>query len=115
MLRTCLLAAFVLCLAACDAPNSAAPAPAPPAVDLTGRWTGPEGTYLIVAPDEVKIRNLDGERSFPATHANNSVSFTRDGVTETIRAGDGPATGMKWLADKKDCIVVKSGEGYCRD
>ena len=43
------------------------------------------------------------------------LEFERDGVQETVRAGDGDATGMKWLAGRKDCLVVKAGEGYCRD
>ncbi len=30
-----------------------------------------------------------------------------------LRAGDGEATGLKWLADK-DCLIVATGEGYCR-
>jgi hypothetical protein len=28
---------------------------------------------------------------------------------------DGARTGMKWLADKRDCLTVAFGEGYCRD
>ena len=35
--------------------------------------------------------------------------------TETIIATSGKGTGMKWLADKHDCLVIKPGEGYCRD
>jgi hypothetical protein len=39
----------------------------------------------------------------------------RDGTTETIRATDGAGTGMKWLANKTDCLVVTVGsEGFCR-
>jgi hypothetical protein len=34
---------------------------------------------------------------------------------ESIRATDGPATGMKWLSDKSNCLTIRSGEGYCRD
>jgi hypothetical protein len=25
------------------------------------------------------------------------------------------ATGMKWLADKADCVTIRCAEGYCRD
>ena len=28
---------------------------------------------------------------------------------------DGDATGLKYLAGKKDCLTVEPGEGYCRD
>lgn len=100
----------LLLLAACEE----APPPSN-AVDLTGKWQGVEGTYLIVGPSDVKIADLDGERTFPATHAQNSVTFTRDYINETITPTDGAGTGMKWLAGKKDCVVVKPGEGYCRD
>ena len=39
----------------------------------------------------------------------------RDGVRESLRPGSGVETGMKWLQDKSDCLVVKPGEGYCRE
>lgn len=102
--------------------------PAPPAAPVVaagvpgnwlGRWPGPEGTYLEVAGGpgtyDVTVRNLDGPRRFDAKAGSGTLVFVRDGVTETIRAGDGTATGMKWLAGKRDCLVVKPGEGYCRD
>ena len=83
-----------------------------------GRWQGVEGTYLELAKTgdgyTVTIADLDGPRSFPAAVDESGVSFTRDGVDETIRAGTGADTGMKWLADRENCLVVKSGEGYCR-
>ncbi len=121
-----------LALAACGpsttevpppAEPAAAPAPPASAVDAwIGQWSGPEGTYLKIdanpdAPSEyvVTIANLDGPKTFDGTAAGDTITFTRDGVVETIKAGDGVATGMKWLADKKDCLVVKAGEGYCRD
>jgi len=41
--------------------------------------------------------------------------MTEKRKTETIRATDGAGTGMKWLADRKDCLVVTVGsEGFCR-
>lgn len=85
-----------------------------------GKWQGPEGTFLeITKADEgytVTVQNLDGPRTFPAT-ANSAgiITFDRDGKTEAITKGTGAETGMKWLADKTDCVVVKKGEGYCRD
>jgi hypothetical protein len=84
-----------------------------------GRWTGPEGTYLDVAVNaaaySVTVSNLDGPRTFAATPAADGITFERDGVRESIRATDGPGTGMKWLQSKHDCIVIKPGEGFCRD
>jgi len=84
-----------------------------------GRWTGPEGTWLDLSANGegylVQIRNLDGEASYEGRAAGDHIEFERNGTTESIRASDGAGTGMKWLAEKKDCLVIKSGEGYCRD
>ena len=84
-----------------------------------GTWTGPEGTSLKLAKQEVGyqllITNLDGPREFHGVAAGEILQFERDGVTETVHASNGLATGMKWLADKQDCLTVKTGEGYCRD
>ena len=84
-----------------------------------GEWKGPEGTSLRITKEQVGyavvVTNLDGPREFAGVAGNDVLQFERDGVTEALRAGDGQATGMKWLADKKDCLVVKAGEGYCRD
>jgi hypothetical protein len=84
-----------------------------------GQWRGPEGTSLRIAKQEVgyeiTVTNLDGPREFHGLAADEVIEFERDGVVETLQAADGKATGMKWLADKHDCLVVKPGEGYCRD
>ena len=84
-----------------------------------GRWQGPEVTFLDITGGpgtyRITVQNLDGPRSFDAKAGSSSLVFTRDGVVETLRAGTGVDTGMKWLADKRDCLVVKAGEGYCRD
>lgn len=87
----------------------------------TGRWQGPEGTYLDLqkseADDEynVVIADLDGPRTFKGHTTDEGIMYARNGATEIIKAGNGQATGMKWLADKKNCLVVKAGEGFCRD
>jgi hypothetical protein len=84
-----------------------------------GAWTGPEGTSLKLskanAGYRLVITNLDGPRDFHGLGVDGSIQFERDGVTESLRASDGKATGMKWLAEKRDCLTVKPGEGYCRD
>ena len=86
---------------------------------FAGRWLGPEGTFLEIAGvgDKVRItiRNLDGPRTFEGTRRGDRITFVRDEVSEAIRTGSGAQTGMKWLADKSDCLVVRPGEGYCRD
>jgi len=99
--------------------GSSASAPAALPAGWLGRWQGPEGTFLELDGEpgryEVVIQNLDGPRTFAAQPEGDAVRFVRDGQAERLRAGDGQATGMKWLADKKNCLVVKAGEGYCRD
>ena len=84
-----------------------------------GRWTGPEGGWLeITRTDDtymVTVMNLDGARSFPGIVDASGLAFERDGVRETIHPSDGAGTGMKWLAEKTNCLKIKAGEGYCRD
>ncbi len=88
------------------------------AIGFVGKWTGPEGTWLDIQPKgegyRVTVSNLDGPRDFDATAAEGGIRFVRDGQTFVIHPGNGDATGMKWLAGKKDCLVVAPGEGYCR-
>jgi hypothetical protein len=85
---------------------------------MMGKWFGPEGTYLEVQQTGesylVTIQNLDSTAYYPSKVTSKGISFTRDNVRETIKHGTGADTGMKWLADKKDCLIVKTGEGYCR-
>jgi hypothetical protein len=85
-----------------------------------GQWTGPEGTMLLITGSqgeyEVVVRNLDGPLAFAGHSVVNGIEFTRDGTVELIRATDGQGTGMKWLAEKQDCLVIRKGEeGFCRD
>ena len=83
-----------------------------------GKWTGPEGTQLEILQDgdkyKVAIRDLDTVRTFDAVSTERGLSFERNGITESITLGSGPDTGMKWLMDKSNCLIVKLGEGYCR-
>ncbi len=115
---------LVVLLAACakqPAPSAPATPDAPPAVPTAwlGKWNGPEGTWLEIAAADgayaVTVGNLDGPRRFAAAARNGTLSFERDGLHETLRANDGAGTGMKWLADKRNCLAIKSGEGFCRD
>lgn len=107
-------------LAPAPAADPAALPSAPPSLQAwLGQWNGPEGTFLKLAADgsgyKVTIANLDGPKNYAGRQTGDHIEFERDGVTETIRATDGQATGMKWLLDRPRCLTVKPGEGYCRD
>ena len=39
------------------------------------------------------------------------LEFKRDGKSESIRAGTGKKTRMKWLLEKTDCLIIKEREG----
>lgn len=115
------------------APNQELPATAPaenatsPAqaakveADYVGKWIGPEGLVLEVKPKPgggVTIANqwtLDDNGNFDGSVNAEGLRFMRNGETVTASPSNGDATGMKWLAGKRDCLTVKSGEGYCRD
>jgi hypothetical protein len=87
-----------------------------------GRWTGVEGTYLVVSKGDRAGRyklemqyTLDDKGSFEGTGSDAGIAFRRPDGEQTLRASNGDATGLKYLAGKKDCLTVKQGEGYCRD
>lgn len=117
------LAVLLCLLVACQRPAPApepAPAPAPSRLDSwMGRWNGPEGTFLSIAKRgdgyAIEVADLDGPKSYLARAAGDHLEFERGGATESIRPTDGRGTGMKWLAEKADCLVIRPGEGFCRD
>lgn len=131
------LLALTLALAGCQdraaAPPPAAPAPAsapapapapapaeaPPTDRWLGQWNGPEGTFVRITGGgghyDVTVQNLDGPRTFVGRTVGNTIEFERDGQREALRASNGEQTGMKWLAGKQNCLMVRAGEGYCRD
>jgi hypothetical protein len=84
-----------------------------------GRWNGPEDTYLQLSKTgdqfTVMIKDLDGITTYPAEPDGDRIRFVRSGKVEFITAGDGQAAGMKWLLDKKHCLLIRKGEGWCRD
>lgn len=85
-----------------------------------GRWIGVEGMYLNVTRREAggvtldMQWDLDHRGKFDGSVTAEGLRFMRNGVAETAVPGDGDATGLKWLAGKKDCLIVKPAEGYCR-
>ena len=124
-------------LTACDQDAKSPAKPAPPSVQATlapetpptdkwiGQWIGVEGLHLTIAKDDNIGRGhylltmqygLDAEDAgtFKGEAAEDGIAFTRPDGPQSLRAGDGAATGLKWLADKKDCLIVATGEGYCR-
>jgi hypothetical protein len=111
-LRTLALLCIALLAGGCTAQRVASDA-------WLGEWTGPEGTFLRIAGGQgiyqVTVRDLDGPRTFAGEGIALGIEFRRDGMRELIRATDGPGTGMKWLTEKHDCLVIRPGEGFCRD
>lgn len=113
--QAAMVLACLFTLNACD--NSAPPVPD----DWAGRWNGVEATYLDIRKTEqpgiydIAISDLDRERIFTAIADGDTLKFTRDNQDEIVMPGNGEQTGMKWLSYKKDCLIVKTGEGYCRD
>jgi hypothetical protein len=72
---------------------------------------GPEGTYLEIPKGgdtyEIRIKDLDKVQTYRGTATSDGISFKRNGKAETIRSGKCERTGMKWLADKKDCLLIR--------
>lgn len=102
---------------------SADPAPARAVLpDYTGRWTGVEGMYLVVAKDKTPGSytlemqyDLDHKATTTGRAQGDTIVFTRDGKPEALKPTDGNGTGLKYLVGKKECLRVKDGEGYCRE
>ena len=85
-----------------------------------GTWIGQEGMALelVAKPDSkygITIIHSDGKDTYEGVGGADVIYFERNGIKEQIRATDGEATGMKWLADKSTCLTIREGEGYCRD
>lgn len=104
-----------------DATNETA---AVPTDEWLGRWSGPEGLFLDIQPSpdgqpgHYALTNrdtLDREANYAGVAEGETIRFKRDGKDLAIRPGSGAETGFKYLADKKDCLIVVAGqEGYCR-
>jgi len=107
--------------AGCETQNQPpTPSPVPNAEPRKiDEWNGREGTYLEISKSgdsyEIRIKDLDKVQTYRGTATGDGISFERNGKAETIRSGNGERTGRKWLADKKDCLVIRKSEGYCRD
>lgn len=107
------------------APTTTKPAETTPAsvyvAAWAGKWTGPEGMYTTItlgADGKVSLEmqsDLDTKGTYEGTATADGISFKRAEETLLLKKATGDETGLKWLAGKKDCLMVKSGEGYCRD
>ena len=98
------------------------PATAPHRVaDWAGKWTGVEGMYATITPTEpgkYKLEmqsDLDTKGTYDGEDSEHGIKFKRGSEELSLRRGSGDETGLKYLAGKKECLIVKSGEGYCRD
>jgi hypothetical protein len=102
-----------------SSPNPASSAASNLADQWLGKWIGPEGTFLVLAKNSnqyvVEIHSLDGAATYEGTVVGDRIEFQRGGKSESIHAGNGQDTGMKWLLDKKNCLIIRTGEGFCRD
>lgn len=44
-----------------------------------------------------------------------TIAFARDGQPHVLRHVTGAETGLKWLAGRRDCLMIEPGERFCRD
>jgi len=85
-----------------------------------GKWTGVEGLALDIARAgspgtyRLTVDLLDSRNVYEGQADGSVIRFRRGDTVETIRHVPGSETGLKWLADKSDCLMIKTGEGFCR-
>lgn len=86
-----------------------------------GKWTGPEGMFVDVkslgkGKFQLKMQSdLDTKGTYTGNAEEHGIRFARNGGKFLLYRTNGDETGLKYLAGKKECLMVKSGEGYCRD
>lgn len=101
--------------------RAAAPGTSHRFADWAGEWIGVEGMVLTItpdAPDTYKmtiVPDLETEATVTGRDAADGIAYDWEGEIKTLRAGDGAATGLKWLEGKKNCLVIEEGVGFCRD
>lgn len=89
--------------------------------DWAGKWTGVEGMYVTITlaePGKYRLEmqsDLDTKGNYDGEDSEHGIKFKRGGEELSLHRGSGDETGLKYLAGKKECLIVKSGEGYCRD
>src|SRR3546814_745010 len=86
-----------------------------------GKWTGVEGMYATITPTEpgkYKLEmqsDLDTKGTYDGQDSEHGIQFKRGTEQLSLHRGNGDETGLKYLAGKQECLIVKTGEGYCRD
>ncbi|GMM92898.1 hypothetical protein [Qipengyuania sp. MTN3-11] len=104
-----------------EAPEVEASPLVDPYAEWEGRWIGVEGMFADIRPNgdgtyTIEMQSdLDTRGTYQGVAVEDGIRFERDGESFVLRTGTGEETGLKWLLDKSDCLVVQEGEGYCRD
>ncbi len=88
-----------------------------------GKWIGVEGMYATIIPAEPGTYKLEMQSgtdagtkgTYDGSDSEHGIKFKRGTEELSLRRGSGDETGLKYLAGKKECLIVKTGEGYCRD
>lgn len=107
--------------AATAATAAMTPAPAASHAAWAGKWIGVEGMYAEITPIEngtytlTMQSDLDTLGTYTGMDTAEGIAFERGGKQLLLKAATGDETGLKYLAGKKDCLMVAEGEGYCRD
>ncbi len=104
--------------------NETSPPPADAAhrfASWAGKWTGVEGMYLVIRPT-VDQRysldmqyDLDNKVTVEGRDSEHGLQFTRNGEKLSLTRAAGKDIGLKYLDGKTQCLMVKPGEGYCRN
>ncbi|WON83877.1 MULTISPECIES: hypothetical protein [Chromobacterium] len=90
-------------------------------IDWAGKWLGVEGMYLNITPsnDHYQLEMQFDLDSMVYRGAGlddqKGIVFIRDNNKYILRAGPGNQSGLKGLNSLRDCLIVVSGEAYCRD
>lgn len=86
-----------------------------------GKWIGPEGMFVEITPlgsEQYKLvmrSDLDTLGTYTGTDSEHGIKFRRNDKDLILRRGSGDETALKYLAGKTECLLVKAGEGFCRD
>lgn len=86
-----------------------------------GKWIGVEGMFVTITPGEpgkyqLEMQSdLDTKGTYDGNDSEHGIKFKRGSEELSLRRGNGDETGLKYLSGKKECLIVKDGEGYCRD
>lgn len=92
--------------------------------DWAGLWVGVEGLFVeitLTTPGTYELEMMGESEDVkdnirvPGRDAEGGIAFERNGETLLLRSATGEETGLKWLEDKKNCLMVEEFEGFCRD